>query len=133
MPSGVLLLKDAVVLDDNPYTEDIYGRGWERADTLFRARTVTATFSLSSLFGGGGIHINRVNISDAMLHIAAEPGEYPTNLERMFRMPAQTETPEPGPEIFRIRKVRIRNFRFRCWLLLVGTVFTRNIFYGKIM
>ena len=113
MPSGVLLLKDAVVLDDNPYTEDIYGRGWERADTLFRARTVTATFSLSSLFGGGGIHINRVNVSDAMLHIAAEPGEYPTNLERMFRMPAQTETPEPGPEIFRIRKVRIRNFRFR--------------------
>lgn len=112
LPSGVLLLKDAVIEDKAPYTEDINNRGWERADTLFSARTITATFSLSSLFGGNGIRINRVNIGDAMFHLAVEPGNR-TNLERMFNLPQQTGRPEPGPEIFSIRKVSIRNFRFR--------------------
>lgn len=113
MPSGVLLLKNAAVLDEHPYTEDAFGRGWDRVDTLFRARTVTATFSLSSLFKGQGIHLNRVNVSDAMLHLTSEPGEFPGNLERIFRLKKQTERPEPGPDIFSIRKVRIHNFRFR--------------------
>ena len=113
MPSGVLLLRNAVILDEHPYTEDAFGRGWDRVDTLFRAKTVTATFSLSSIFRGEGLHLDRVNIDDAMLHLTSEPGEYPGNLERVFRLEPQTERPEPGPEIFSIRKVRISNFRFR--------------------
>lgn len=112
MPSGVLLLKNAVVLDKDPYTEDVNARGWEKIDTLFRAKTITATFSLSSVFRGQGIHISRVDVSDAMLHIAVEPGKR-TNLERIFNLKQQDEPAEPGPEIFSIRKVRIRNFRFR--------------------
>ena len=112
LPSGVLLLKGAVILDKDPYSEDINGRGWERADTLFSARTITATFRLSGLLDGNGIRINRVNISDAMLHLTVEPGNR-TNLERIFNLEESTERPEPGPEIFRIRKVRIKNFRFR--------------------
>ena len=79
LPSGVLLLKGAVILDKDPYSEDINGRGWERADTLFSARTITATFRLSGLLDGNGIRINRVNISDAMLHLTVEPGNR-TNL-----------------------------------------------------
>ena len=104
LPSGVLLLKGAVILDKDPYSEDINGRGWERADTLFSARTITATFRLSGLLDGNGIRINRVNISDAMLHLTVEPGNR-TNLERIFNLEESTERPEPGPEIFRIRKV----------------------------
>ena len=113
MPSGVLLLRNAVILDEHPYTEDAFGRGWDRVDTLFRAKTVTATFSLSSIFRGEGLHLDRVNIDDAMLHLTSEPGEYPGNLERVFRLEAQTERPEPRPEIFSIRKVRISNFRLK--------------------
>ncbi len=112
MPSGVLLLKNAVIADKAPYSEDINGRGWEPVDTLFKARTITATFSLASLFSGGGIHISRVNVSDAMLHLAVEPDSR-TNLERMFNLTSDDEPAEPGPEIFSIRKVSIRNFRFR--------------------
>ena len=47
-----------------------------------------------------------------MMHLAVEPGEV-TNLERIFGLEQTDETPEPGPEIFSIRKVRISNFRFR--------------------
>ena len=112
LPSGVLLLKNAVIVDSNPYTEDIHGRGWEKVDTLFRARTITATFRLASIFGGGSVLIDRVDVSDAMMHLAVEPGEV-TNLERIFGLEQTDETPEPGPEIFSIRKVRISNFRFR--------------------
>lgn len=112
LPSGVLLLKNAAIVDSNPYVEDIYGRGWEKVDTLFRAKTITATFRLASIFRGEGLLLDRVNVSDAMMHLAVEPGEI-TNLERMFGLEKVTETPEPGPEIFNIRKVRIRNFRFR--------------------
>ena len=49
IPSGALVVKNILILDKNPYTEDVNVRGWAPADTILKARTLTATFSLPSL------------------------------------------------------------------------------------
>ena len=114
MASGVLQLTNVAIVDDNPYTEDINGRGWEPDDTLFRARSITATFSLGGLFKKEGLHMGRVTVEDGYMHLISEPDSlYQTNLQRIFRLPAPEGPAEPGGNIFDIRKVRVKNFRFR--------------------
>ena len=115
MTSGVLVLRNVVILDANPYREDAYNRGWAPVDTVFRARTITATFTISGLFKGEGIHMGRVTIEDGLFHLASEPdGQYKNNLTRIFKIPPGKGGPaKPGPNIFDIKKVIIKNFRFR--------------------
>ena len=50
LPSGALVLKDALLLDNEPYTEDEFDRDWRRADTVFYAKSISATFTLRTLF-----------------------------------------------------------------------------------
>ncbi|MCR5352199.1 MAG: translocation/assembly module TamB domain-containing protein [Bacteroidales bacterium] len=112
MTSGVLLIRNLKLIDADPYTEDINGRGWAPADTVFRAKTITATFSLTGLFRKEGIHLGRVTIEDGYFHLTAEPGEYKDNLSRIFRL-KPTGKPMTRDNIFDIKKFRINNFRFR--------------------
>jgi len=111
MPSGALHLKKVTIRDNAPYIDE--SKGWEAADTFFRAESITATFSLASLFRSEGIHFGRVSVEDGYMHLVTEPGSYETNLTRIFRIPEEVQPSEPGPEIFRIRKIDIRDFRFR--------------------
>lgn len=110
MPSGVLMLKNAVITDANPYVDSSFT---EAVDTIFRAGTITATFTVSGLFRGEGLHIGRVGIEDAFFHLVIEPGEYGMNISRVFKIESPTERPAPGPDIFDIRTLSISNFRYR--------------------
>ena len=85
----------------------------ERADTLFRARTVTATFSLRACSEEAG-YISTGSTS-ATQCCTSQPSRANTRpiWSACSGCPRRRRLPEPGPEIFRIRKVRIRNFRFR--------------------
>ena len=111
--SGVLLIRNLTLIDGNPYTEDRYGRGWEPVDTVFQARTVTATFTLAGLFKGEGMHMGRVTVEDGFFHLVTEPVAPGTNIARIFGLPPQTGPLEPGPDVFDIKKLRAKNIRFR--------------------
>ena len=111
--SGVLLVRNLTLLDGHPYTEDINGRGWAPVDTVFKAKTVTATFTLAGLFKNEGLHLGRVTVEDALFHLASEPIDPGTNIARIFGLKKQTEPAKPGPDIFDIKKLRVKNLRFR--------------------
>ena len=113
MPSGALIIKNALLSDDNPYTEDEFDRQWEPIDTVFSAKTITATFSITGLLKSQSLQFGRVSIEDASMHLSLEPGEYETNLNRIFKIKSDGIPPTPGPELFNIHKVNIKNFRFR--------------------
>ena len=112
MTSGVLVIRNLKLVDTAPYTEDVNGRGWAPADTVLRARQVTATFSIRGLLRKQGLHMGRVTVEDAFFHLVAEPGEYGNNISRIFHL-AGGSTEFPTGDIFDIKKVRIKDFRIR--------------------
>ena len=114
MTSGVILIRNLTLTDDNPYTEDRFGRGWAPVDTVLKVKTVTATFALDGLFKGEGLHLGRVTVEDGFFHLVTEPDAPGNNLSRIFRMKPQEGPKEPGgPDVFDIKKVRVSRFRFR--------------------
>lgn len=107
-PFNALVIKDLVLLDDNPATF----RG-ERLDTAFRAGSVVATFSLKGLWKKEGLHIHRASIKEAAFLLTSEPDG--GNLQRIFNLGKQEasgEKKKPGA-VFDIGKVQIEDFRFR--------------------
>ena len=116
LPSGALLIKDLVVIDDNPYTEDKFNCGWAPRDTFFCARKITATFSLKGLFKSEGLHMGRVNVEHGAFNLVTEPAAYDgamSNIQRIFNLKeAPDKVAEPGPDIFDIRKFKVSDFRY---------------------
>ena len=112
MTSGVLVIRNIKLADTAPYTRDDNGRGWAPVDTVFRAKQITATFSIPGLLRKQGLHMGRVTVEDAYFHLAAEPGEYGNNISRIFRL-GNNETRFPEGDVFDIKKIRIKDFRFR--------------------
>lgn len=112
-PDG-LLLTNVAITDKHPYTENIYGRPWDRVDTLAAIGTLRATFTLKNLLAGGSLHLSTVQVDDGMLAMTTEPtadGEMTNNLSRIFRL--QPSDKKPGPEeIFSIKKVEVNRFRY---------------------
>ena len=113
LPSGALVLKDALLLDNEPYTEDEFDRDWRRADTVFYAKSISATFTLRTLFEKKGLHFGKVDIHDGYFHLTTEPGEYSSNITRIFRIKSKDTERTIGPDIFDIRKANIHSFRYR--------------------
>jgi len=113
MTSGVIVIRNLKLVDSQPYTEDINGRGWAPTDTVFRAKTITATFGLSGLFRKEGLHLGRVTIEGGAFHLVSEPGEeYRDNLSRVFHLKPTGEPPSTAP-VFDIKKLRVKDFRFQ--------------------
>ncbi len=113
MTSGVLVIRNIKLIDRMPYFEDEYQRGWWPADTVFQAKTITATFSLGGLFRKEGLHMGRVTIEGGGFHLVTEPGlEYKDNLSRIFHL-KPTGQPPSRDNLFDIKKLRIKDFRFR--------------------
>lgn len=119
-PSGAVFLKDILVLDKEPYTEDVNCRGWAPVDTLFYAGNISATISIKSVFSKHGISLGRVNIDNALFHLTTEPdgnGFHKSNIERIFHLKKALTDPDAdppgGPEIFEISKVHITDLNFR--------------------
>ena len=106
-PSGSILVKDFLILDDVPYTD---------IDTLLRIERLSATVSIRSLFGSHGVHINRLDVQGLDFHLVTEPDsirKITNNLNRVLGTPPPPEEPLGGPEIFTVRKVRFHDTRFR--------------------
>jgi len=113
MTSGVIVIRNLKLVDSQPYTEDINGRGWAPTDTVFRAKTITATFGLSGLFRKEGLHLGRVTIEGGAFHLVSEPGEeYRDNLSRVFHLKPTDQPPSTAP-VFDIKKLRVKDFRFQ--------------------
>lgn len=112
MTSGVLVIRNLKLVDSSPYTEDVNQRGWAPADTVFLAKSITATFTLAGLFSKEGLHMGRVTVEDGYFHLTSEPNEWTSNLARIFHL-KPTGEPMTHDNIFDIKKFRIKNFRFR--------------------
>lgn len=125
MTSGVLVIRNLALVDNAPYTEDIYERGWAPDDTVFRARSITATFAIDGLLKGEGIHLGRVTVEDGYMHLISEPVAPGNNLTRILKLTPPEEPVEPAANLFDIKKVRIKNFRFRLTSFLESKVSKR--------
>ena len=109
VPFNGIVIKDLTVIDDHPWRGDID----VPQDTVFRAGTVAARFTLKSLLSQHGIQVREAQIEDAFLSFVMEPRDkYPSNFERIFFI----EKPEidiDTRELFSIRKISLDNFRIR--------------------
>ena len=132
MPFNAVVVKDVVLLDDNPYTEDIYGRGHKHLDTLASIGRLSATLSLGSLFNHKGLHLNRVEIEDPFFLLTSEPDSvYGSNLARILRLgPSGDDSPMSLDSIFTIDHVNIINGRYRMVSFYPGTPGKHGIDYG---
>lgn len=118
-PSGALLIKDLLILDNDPYTADEYECGWAPRDTFFCAKTISATFSLKGLLRKEGLHLARVNVEHGSFSLVSEPVfdtylHAKSNIQRIFNLPPVPEDKivTPGPNIFDIRKFKVTDFRY---------------------
>lgn len=120
LPSGIMQIKDLVIIDTEPALDPIAERGCQPADTFFRAGTITATFTLKGLFSKEGVHLGRVTLDDAMIHITDEPqlGQG-TNIKAIFNTKGPKETPVRTGDIFEIRKIKASDIE--CYLTLYKT------------
>ena len=102
-PDGALVIRDLVVLDDSTKIQ---------TDTFFCARFLSASFGLSSLMKGRGLHFKRVNISGGGMNLVTEHfGRDGTNLHRIFHLHPKDSIPDSG-SVFDISKVTVSSFRF---------------------
>ena len=107
-PFNTIILKDFRLIDDNPLSTS-YG---EVLDTVAKAGSVTASFSLKGLFKNEGLHLGRVSVTDGAFTFVSEPGG--SNLKRVF--PPSGKEPKPEKEmgeLFDASKVQVEGFRFR--------------------
>ena len=117
-PFTTLVLKNVTIVDRNPYTDTVDSTS-VKVDTFFRAEYIIATFSLDGLIKHEGIHLDKAFIDNAQMNLVIEnkpadkDGDITTdNLSRIFGIKESDNTEESEKEIFRIRKVEIRNMGF---------------------
>ena len=111
VPFNGLVIKNLAVIDNHPWQGDAD----VPQDTLFRAGTVAARFTLQGLLSQQGIQLREVQVDDARLALVIEPGEeYSSNLARVFRLADSGEEKEKNTkDVFSIHKVSLDNFNFR--------------------
>ena len=118
-PFTTLVLKNALIIDKNPASDTRNGK--PQIDTFFRAEYVIATFTLDGLLRQESIRIKTAFVDNAQMNLVLEDkadsgdGETHTdNLSRIFRIrSADPDKPKNMNEIFRIKKVEIRDMGFR--------------------
>ena len=111
VPFNGVVVKDLAVLDNNPWQGDID----VPQDTLFRAGTVAARFTLKGLLSQNGIQLRAAEVENAGLTLVTEPGEeYSSNLARVFRLgPSEGKEESEPKDVFSIKRVKVEDFRFR--------------------
>ena len=117
-PFKAIVLRDLVVLDADPFRDSL-----DVVDTLFRARYVTANFSIRSILKGGSISIASAKVTDGLFFLTVEPenrGCAPeadtsgtTNIKRIFKLGGGKDTEPSEKEIFSIGNVELENMSFR--------------------
>lgn len=122
-PINAIVIKDLAIVDRNPqlpseqalelfrkelgedYTYTPY-------DTLLRAKTVVATFSIKGLFDKSGIHLGKATVSDGRVHLVLEEN-LSTNLQRMFHLKkGDGEQKKSTKDVFDLRVAKLRNMAY---------------------
>ena len=117
-PFTTLVLKNAVIIDRNPYIDPIDPAS-PQIDTFFRAEYVIAKFSLEGLRKHEGIHLDKAFIRNAQMNLVLEESQdtvygdrNSVNLTRIFRLKKKEEPKKSEKEIFHIKKVEIVDMGF---------------------
>lgn len=110
-PFHGISLKGLVITDRNPFQSE-YDIVPPPPDTLLRVGTLSATFSLASIFPGSSIPIRNLSLNDVEFNLVLEPGNT-ENISRVFRISDETDTTALSLPGIVIRKVDISNVRFR--------------------
>ena len=117
-PFTTLVLKNAVIIDRNPYIDPIDPES-PQIDTFFRAEYIIAKFSLEGLIKHEGIHLDKAFVSNAQMNLVLEncidAGNGDTqseNLSRIFGLKKPDTPKKKEKEIFNIKKVEIANMGF---------------------
>ncbi len=108
-PFNALILKDVRLVDDDPPVTP----GGEVLDTLAKAQSITATFSIKGLFKKEGLHLGKVSVGGASFTYVSE--ERGSNIKRFFGSSGkekEKEKKEMG-SLFDAEKVQVSDFRFR--------------------
>ena len=109
---GTIALKNVLVIDSNPYTEDINNTGVPSHDTVLFAREIKGTIATKQLLKGQGIHLNRLELRDAETFLALEPQfRGATNYLRVFGGGQQDSTKATPP--ISVSKIYGEDIRFR--------------------
>ena len=114
-PFSNLVLKNVVITDEKPFS-DKADSTCTPVDTLLRAKYLIADFSLKTLFGNEGIHVDEVSLRNAQMNLVLEDdretGLHTTNLTRIFKLDKIQKKKKTDKEIFRIKRVKIQDFGF---------------------
>lgn len=118
-PFTTLVLKDVRIIDRDP-VENPFDTLQAPIDTFFRAEYIIASFTLDGLLSNEGLQIRRAVVDNGEFNLVLEDridengSPYMTdNLTRIFRIPpADPDAPLNMDQIFFIRKVTLRDFRF---------------------
>lgn len=113
-PFKAVVIKDIAIIDNCPYSDTARHAA---CDTLFRAKYITATFSLRNLLSDHGFCISTAHINDARMYLSIEPGinteSSNSNLKRIFRLgKSDKEKERNDKDVFSISKVKIENMAF---------------------
>jgi hypothetical protein len=116
-PFTTLVVKNVAIIDRNP-VPDPADPAKAPVDTFFRAGYIIAEFSISSLFKGSSLGIERAYVSNAQMNLVLEDliedGQVLANenLSRIFRLKRNPEKITNPNELFNIKEVEIENFGF---------------------
>ncbi len=120
-PFKAIVIKDLAVIDSDPFVDTVYGF---KADTMFRAKYVTATFSAKTLIQEGSIHLTSAKVTDGEFLLTIEPAvrncppeadtSSTVNLKRIFRLGNKNPDKKPSTkEIFSISDVELDGMTFK--------------------
>ncbi|MCQ2141762.1 MAG: translocation/assembly module TamB [Bacteroidales bacterium] len=108
-PFNALVIKDAVLLDPDPYMAD----GFQTQDTVARIGSAVASFSLKGLFDGTGLYIGDVHVQDALFsYVIEKRPEYPESHSNIGRI-IHTGGSSGSNFKMELRKASVRNFEVR--------------------
>jgi len=110
--TGSLAIRDIVLTDNEPYSDDRHN--WEIADTVLHVRLLTGTFGYKGILKHEGIHLGRIHIHDTDFHLVSEPTKYRCNINRIIGVvPEEAPPPKETNPVFDIRRIRLDNVRFK--------------------
>lgn len=114
-PFNALVIKNLVIVDRHPAT----GPDGQKVDTLARAGSVSATFSIKGLFRKEGLHLGTVRVKDGHFALVTEvnpddPSIKTSNIKRVFSPNASPDKKKGKQKgnLFDADVVNISNFRY---------------------
>lgn len=114
LPFSSFIVRDVLIIDRNPYSEDEFATGLPPIDTVLYVKSASGTFSIAGLLRKEGIHLSRLAVDGAQLAVASELDRTRgSNIARIMENPMPPEVPVFKPSAFDVRKVRVKDFRFR--------------------